>query len=239
MSRSQKNNNTTKTAQRSKGSAINLIFKPVGWGLDIIVYIAFSIMLGTLIEWCGLFFGLYPTDHAKQILQTELLYLGDNFTTTLFGVSAQRLAQQIVVFFNAYIHTASTTQGDAVMIVLNWVKSLGNEFIPYVNAMIYVVMITTVRCVIITLSTVSFVIVGIAAMVDGLHIRELRKVGGDDEHGDVYHWSKASISKIIVLSPVIYLAYPDSINPNFILLPAMGLFFIALFLFFSKYKKVL
>ncbi len=58
MSSSQKSNNATKTAQHSKGSTINIIFKPVGWGLDIIVYIAFSIMLGTLIEWCGLFFGL-------------------------------------------------------------------------------------------------------------------------------------------------------------------------------------
>ncbi len=225
--------------QQQKKGFLNLLFKPIGLLLDVLFYLALSVFFGIVIEWLGMFFGVFPAHHAQSVLQTELSYLGDNFTTTLFGVSAGELARQIITTLNVYLHTAPVHQGDAVMIVINWVKSLGNEVVPYINALIYVLMITAIRCVVIVLSSVSFVIVGIAAMVDGLHVRELRKVGGDDEHGDVYHWAKAAIPHIVIISPVTYLAFPGAINPNVILLPGMGLFFVAIFLFFSKYKKVL
>lgn len=225
--------------KKSRSNPINWLLKPFGIGLDIVFYVLLSLLFGIIIEWLGLFFEVFTPQHAPDILRTELAYLGDNFATTVFGVSAQHLATQIIQTLNGYLHTPTTANPDAVMIVIGWVKSLGNSVIPYVNAAIYVVMITAIRCVIIGLSMASFVIVGIAAAVDGLHVRELRKVGGDDEHGDVYHWAKASVPKILILSPMLYLAWPSAINPNFILLPGMVMLFVAIFLLFSKYKKVL
>lgn len=225
--------------KKRSSNPINWLLKPVGIGLDIIFYVLLSVLFGIVIEWLGLFLGIFTPQHAPTTLRNELAYLGDNFSMTLFGVSAKTLAYQIVTTLNVYLQVPNTANTNAVMLVIGWVKSLGNEVIPYVNAVIYVVMITTIRCLIIALSMVSFLIVGIAAAVDGLHVRELRKVGGDDEHGDVYHWAKASVPKILILSPVIYLAWPSAINPNFILLPGMAMLFTAIFLLFAKYKKVL
>ncbi|MDP8051506.1 DUF4400 domain-containing protein [Pasteurella atlantica] len=230
---------TAKTHNNSRYSSINLIFKPIELGLNIISYIVISIIINTTIEWLSIIFDIFPYNHAQQILQIEISYLSNNFTTTLFGISAQELIDNILSIFTVYLHSTPNNSSDAIMISINWIKSLGNSFTPYINSLLYITMITATRCVIILLSISLFIIVGIAAMVDGLHIRELRKVGGDDEHGDVYHWAKASISKIITISPIIYLAYPSSINPNFVLLPGIIMFFIATFLFFSKYKKIL
>ncbi len=220
-----------------KKGALSILFMPVTCAWNIITYLLFSILIGITIEWSGMALGFWTEGHAQQVLTAEFAYL-NNFSTTVFGMSAKKVSLIVIQTLNSFLYG---TQGETtgVMLVITWLKSLWNGSVPYINAAIFVIMVTAVRCVITSLSVMLFAIVGIAAMVDGLHVRELRKVGGDDEHGDVYHYAKASVPKIIILSPMIYLAWPETINPNFILLPGMILFFIAIFQMFAKYKKVL
>ena len=98
---------------------------------------------------------------------------------------------------------------------------------------------TGIRCVIIFLSSALFVLVGIVAAIDGLHLRELRKVSGGIEHAGVYHHAKAMVPYAVWLSPVLYLAWPSAINPNVILLPGMVAFYLVVLVSFSTFKKFL
>ncbi len=225
--------------KEARNKPFNILLRPVGIAYDIIKYVSLSIIIGIIIEWTGIIIEWWPANHAEQVLRVEFAYLGNNFSTTLFGISAENVAFTVIKFLNSYLRGTGTTETTSAMIVISWIQSLGNWTVAYINAAIYIIMITAIRCVIISLSVTLFIIVGIAAAVDGLHIRELRKLGGDDEHGDVYHYAKSWVPRIIVLSPIIYLAWPSAINPNYILLPGMCLFFVAVFLVFSKYKKVL
>ncbi len=242
MSKVETTSKKSKSPQELKAirnNPFNILLRPVGVVYDIVKYVFLSILIGIIIEWTGIIIEWWPNTHAEQVLQTEFAYLGNNFSTTLFGVSAENAAFTVIKILNGYLRGVGTTETTGAMIVISWIQSLGNWTVPYVNAAIYIIMITAIRCIIISLSVALFIIVGIAAAVDGLHIRELRKLGGDDEHGDVYHYAKSWVPRIVVLSPIIYLAWPSAINPNYILLPGMSLFFIAVFLVFSKYKKVL
>lgn len=243
MSKTAATTNKSKSPQELKAirnNPFNILMQlTLGVTWDIIKYLLYSIFLGIFIEWVGMATTLLPANHAEQVLRTEFAYLGDNFSTTVFGISAKDAALVVVRTLNSYLRHGVSEASSASMLSVASAKSFSNWSIPYINAVIYIMMVTGIRCVIIILSIALFLIVGVAATVDGWHVRELRKVGGDDEHGDVYHWSKASVPKIIILSPFIYLAWPGAINPNFILLPGMLLLFIAVFLVVSKYKKVL
>lgn len=224
--------------EKPKGfNPFNLILKPIGMAFTVTFYIMISIIVGIAIEWIGISF-FWEQDHAAKVLQQEFAYLGDNFSTTLFGMSAENTALKIIRALNGYLW-GSQQQPTAGMLVIGWLQQLGQWTESYINAAIYVLMITSIRCVIIVLSTALVLIVTIAAAVDGLHERELRKLGGGNEHGDVYHWAKAWGPRILYMSPVLYLAWPTAINPNYIILPGLFAFFTTVYLFFSKYKKVL
>ncbi len=220
-------------------SPINFLLKPVGIAFTIIFYVFISIVVGTLIEWVGITFW-WEGDHAAKILQTEFAYLGDNFSTTIFGGSAESIATKVITGLNSHLFApVFQPNPSTTMLVIDWLRSLGEGIAGYVNAFLYIVMITAIRCIIIILSSVLFVLVAIAAATDGLREREMRRLGGGYEHGDVYHWAKTWAPRIIYVSPVLYLAWPTAINPNFIMLPGLFAFFVVVYLFFSKYKKVL
>lgn len=218
-------------------SPFNVMMKPIGVTFTILWYIGLSILIGTIIEWIGMSF-FWESDHAAQVLKTEFDYLGDNFAMTLFGDSAENTALTIINTLSGWMWG---DKGDpsAVMLAAKWAQNVIHGSAAYINAFFYIVMITAIRCVIIVLSSALVLIIAIAAIVDGLHERELRKLCGGNEHGDVYHWAKAWAPRILYFSPVLYLAWPTAINPNYIILPGLFAFFWAIYLFFSKYKKVL
>lgn len=221
--------------ERKRG-VFSLILSPIGIAVGIVSYLVISILVSTAIEWVGMGLGYWDSNHARNVLVQEFEYLGDNFSTTIFGVSA-REAGEIVIGYLQHWLVGSGTGGDNGMIVMRYIQKLGNWTQPYINAFIYIVMVTGIRCVIIVLSSALFLIVGIAAAVDGLHMRELRKDGGGVEHASIYHHAKAWVPLAVMTAPVIYLAWPGSINPNYVLLPAMGIFYIALLTTFSTFKK--
>lgn len=220
-----------------KKSAFDFIFTPFGWFIGIAIYIVISIIVGTLIEWAGMLF-FWNNNHAEKILYKEFQYLGNNFSTTIFGMSARDTAISIIQWLNSHIMTLTNVNQNSMMFE-RFLADTSDAFRPYINAFFYIVMITAIRCMIILLSSIMFIVVGIAAMTDGLYQRELRKVSGDVEHGFKYHHSKSWIGRIITISPLLYLAWPGSINPNYILLPGVILFYFTVMISFSSFKKYL
>lgn len=236
MAKRSPDNNTTSQAPKKRG-AIGWIFTLIGWGVSLMMCLIASVIVGTLIEWGGMFLGFWGKTHAQEVLVQELSYLGNNFTVTLFGISAQDTANLIITTLQKYLVGTSQHGGQDAMWIMRQLHKLGGATSPYLNAFIYVVIVTAIRATIILLSLAMLTIIGIAAIVDGLHLRELRKVGGGVEHAGIYHRAKAAIPLTITLPLVLYLAWPTSINPNVIFLPGFALFYIAVLTAFSTFKK--
>jgi integrating conjugative element membrane protein, PFL_4697 family len=242
MARKPKNNAPNANAQQPprKRGLFGLIFLPFSMVFVVASYLAGSVIVSIVLEWGGMLFGLCDYDHAAHVLEQEFAYLGDNFTMTLFGISAEDAALRVIHFFQdgliarppAQIHVSPQE-----LLSMRFWSQLTANWPFYRNAVVYVLMVTGIRCVIIVLSSLLFVLVGLVAAIDGLHLRELRKVGGGIEHAGVYHHAKALIPYTVGISPVLYLSWPSSINPNFILLPGMLLFYLAVLIGFSTFKK--
>lgn len=221
--------------KENKPGVFSILLTPIGWSFSIASYIFLSIILGTVIEWVGMTF-FWEKNHAYLVLQQEFNYLGNHFTTTLFGVSANEAGLMVVNFFRDWFVGPQSIQNQSAWIIVQ-LNKLGTWSIDYINVFVFVTMTTMVRCLIILLSSTLFILVGIAAAVDGLHLRELRKVSGGVEHAGIYHRAKRLIPLSIKVAPVLYLAWPNSINPNFILLPGMAVFFVAILTSFATFKK--
>ena len=242
MARRPKNppNTNAQQQQPRKRGLFSLIFLPLTMAFVVASYLVGSVLLSIALEWGGMLFGLCDYDHAARVLEQEFAYLGDNFTMTLFGVSAQDAALRVIHFFQGNLvaqPAAQTHVSPQELLSMRFWQNLTANWPYYRNALVYVLMVTGIRCVIIVLSSLLFVIVGMVAAIDGLHLRELRKVGGGIEHAGVYHLTKALVPYTVWLSPVLYLSWPSSINPNFILLPGMLLFYVAVLIGFSTFKK--
>ena len=242
MARKPKNNAPNPNAQQPprKRGLFGLIFLPFSMVFVVASYLVGSILVSILLEWGGMLFGLCDYDHAAHVLEQEFAYLGDNFTMTLFGISAEDAALRVIRFFQDGLVARPPAQAPVSareLLSMRFWSQLTANWPFYRNAVVYVLMVTGIRCVIIVLSSLLFVLVGLVAAIDGLHLRELRKVGGGIEHAGVYHHAKALIPYTVGISPVLYLSWPSSINPNFILLPGMLLFYLAVLIGFSTFKK--
>lgn len=226
---------TTPRKERKPG-VFSFLLSPIAWSISIISYIIFSIILGTIIEWVGMNF-FWEKNHAYIVLQQEFAYLGDNFTTTLFGVSAHDAGLIVVNYLRDWLIIPQNIQAGKTVFIMQKINQLGVWTTDYINSFVFVSMVILIRCLIVLLSSALFIIIGIAAAVDGLHLRELRKVSGGVEHAGIYHRAKRLVPLSIKVAPVLYLAWPNSINPNFILLPGMMVFFIAVLTSFATFKK--
>ncbi|MDO4643129.1 MAG: DUF4400 domain-containing protein [Cardiobacteriaceae bacterium] len=224
-----------------KKTLLRLLFSPLGLFAGIFFYLFSSIVFSTLLEWSGMIFGWWDYQHAEKVLHIELKYLGDNFTTTLLGMSAEDSARVVTNYFQHWLvipQDAPQGLGHKLISTRAW-ERLTAHWAFYRNAFVYVLMVTGIRCIIVMLSSVLFIVVSMLAAIDGLHLRELRKITGGVEHAGVYHRAKAMVPYTVGLSPIIYLSWPNPINPNFILLPGMGLFFMAIFVSFATFKKII
>lgn len=242
MARKPKNNTPNANAQQQprKRGLFGLIFLPFTMVFVVASYLVGSIIVSIALEWGGMLFGLCDYDHAAHVLEQEFAYLGDNFTMTLLGISAEDAALRVIHFFQDGLVARPPAQmhvSPKELLSVRFWQNLTANWPYYRNAVVYVLMVTGIRCVIIVLSSLLFVLVGLVAAIDGLHLRELRKVSGGIEHASVYHHAKALIPYTVGVSPVLYLSWPSSINPNFVLLPGMLLFYLAVLVGFSTFKK--
>lgn len=228
----------TSDVQPRRVSLLTPITLPLSIMLSVSSYLLLSIILGTVIDWLGVVLGWWDNNHQLAVLKSDILYLGENFTTSIAGVSPADLAVSISQQVQQTLTFSHKVGGQQYKFMRLVAKTL-IIIEPYYQSMVYSAMTVAVRILIITLSTVFFIIVFFVAMIDGLVQRELRKDGGGIERAQVYHHAKTWVGRVLVISPVIYLAYPHSINPNWIVLPAALAFYLAVFITFATFKKYL
>ena len=190
-----------------------------------------ALVINIIIEWLGIFFNFWPKTHAQVMLATEISWLNQDFKSDYLspGNAAVIFAQKFYQFLFVW------DGKDIAQYLMNLIPS--NDAKDYFFSAILVTQIFAVRVIIILFSLPIFLFFGLAAFIDGLVERDLRKWGGGREHSLLYHQVKPWITPAFILPIVIYLALPISLHPNYILLPFALVFSTALWMTAALFKK--
>jgi integrating conjugative element membrane protein (TIGR03747 family) len=225
-----------------------LTFKIIGGFVDLLVFLLMAWMIAVVIEFAGMMFFWQEEGslHSQRMLKQELTYLSDDFATSITGSSPALAAfdtattvkyyafewTHLIQFYD-WLKDAPFDAGSVRLSIARaaWITS------DYFQAIINTTVIFAVRVTVATLSMPAFLLIGTAALIDGLVQRELRIYGGGIERAMVYHHVKPWIKPAVMSTWFFYLGIPFSIHPNLIFVPAMLVFGMAIFLTAALFKK--
>jgi integrating conjugative element membrane protein (TIGR03747 family) len=214
---------------------------------NIVGLLLIGLLISIVVEWLGMSF-FWPElghKHAQAMYNTELQYLQQDFRQSLIAIPPSEIAKEVSELMYRYVIQASGLES-----LLQRLKWPANDADPlyirttravhdYLLAMLFVIQTYAVRLSIILLSIPLFILVVTYATVTGLNSRAKRTWGGGRESGTKYHWGKLAMTSLFSLPFIIYLAYPDTIHPTMILIPAATLEGGLVYFVVSNYKKYL
>lgn len=228
---------------------------PRPWTLGWLLHLVFSLVAFALIgfiaaiaiEWTGMHFWWLEEGvrHSERMLATELGYLSDDFRASVVATNpvifAERSARWLhrVSGLQAAQTVLAAPPGPDENLILKSMRPWLQSLWVYIEAAANIAQVYGVRLAVVILSLPAFLLFGAAALVDGLVQRDLRRFGGGTESAFVYHHLKKLVTPLLVLPIVVYLAWPVSIHPNGVFLPAVALFALVVAKLASRFKKYL
>lgn len=226
--------NTSDNPDIDKKDREGFITRRIRFAFDVIGWIFMALVLSVLIEWIGIFFGLWQQSgslHSEYVLQKELSWLNKDFSTVLGSPAETSLR------FSRYMYEMLFVWFD-----IDLVQSLLNveevsRVTAYIKAGITVIQLFFARLIILVFSLPVLLVFGIVAIIDGAAARDVRRFGLDLERAWIWSNAKSSIKPLVVTPFIIYLGSPWSIHPNWIILPFVLTLSAALWLVSSKFKK--
>lgn len=225
-------------AQRAEKKRSGLIGTLLKLPFTLIALVVVSIFCSILIEWIGIYFDWFSqtgSDHAYQTMVSEMGYLDSQFTRSLLVSAPVEFANRIVDTCYQWLFVKSGIAG--------WAESgSGSEgwigvIKTYLQAGMYVTLMTLTRCVILILTSPLFILAALVGFTDGLVSRDLRRFGAGRESAFIYHHAKRMVTPIFLTGWLIYLSLPFSIHPNLFLLPCALLFGLMIAIATSSFKK--
>lgn len=211
------------------GIALSLPFKAF-------IALLFSILISIIIEWIGMTF-IWKNEgvnHSRLMVNQEIQYINDralkSVYTPLFGIQPKEFFQQIVSTTYKYLNKTGVWNGHQ--------KEKSNIILEYLAAALYIMLVGVIRFSIFIFALPVFALFSVVGAVIGLVEREKRKAGGGRESSLYFEVSRAWILPSIGLSFIIYLAWPNSIDPSFVIIPfalSSGVAFMYMTASFKKY----
>lgn len=209
------------------GKRIRFVFVLLFWIIG-------TLFINIIIECIGIAFSWWDQPgslHANTMLVTELSWLNKDFHSVLgspldSSVRFSRMGYDFLFVYFGKDLFQTLVNADAL-------KSIT----VYLNASVIIFQLFIVRLVVVTFSLPVFLIFSSIALVDGLVVRVLRRLGADRESGYVWHHAAASIKPLVIIPFIIYLASPWSLHPSWVLLPFVLMQSMAIWLTSSKFKK--
>jgi integrating conjugative element membrane protein (TIGR03747 family) len=213
-----------------------------------------ALLLSILIECIGVRF-IWPEQgwhHAQGMLEYELTQLSDDFKHSLLlsdpADSAQRWVSRVyeTLFVRSGLSEWARQHAPAVApraAGLNGIRSLvqrsAQNLQMYALAAGYIALTFLVRVVVLVMTLPLFALAAFVAFLDGVVQRDIRRFGAGRESGFVYHRARALIAPLALLPWGIYLSFPISIHPLWILLPSAALLSVAIRVTAATFKKYL
>jgi integrating conjugative element membrane protein (TIGR03747 family) len=223
-------------------SSVLAVIKVIGW-------LILGLVSSILVEWLGITFW-WPEEgsrHSRQMLEAELGYLQGSVPQSLVSPDPARFARRIADAFYHYgfeitgistgIQRLNATPHPTDSTLLTLSRAVCAPVSSYLIAAITITEVYAVRLAVLLLATPVFGLAGIVGLTDGLIERDRRRFGGARETGFVYHHAKRFVAPSVAVAWIFYLAMPTSIHPNFVILPAAGLFGLSLAVSAATFKK--
>lgn len=212
------------------GFTLGNVFKFLFWSFMAVVVAWVIEVLGMLYFW--------GPDHSRQVLQTEILYLGSFNRNLLTGVYPGDIASYLVGSIDWLINflhlkqISNSLAGGAD-------RSIGSYFGHGIEILIDTLFIFAVRLSVCISAGTGFALVCLVAFIDGLVERDIRRACGGIESAMIYHRSKRLIIPLMMLSFGFYMTSPISIHPTIVFLPIMALVGFAIYSTAKSFKKYL
>lgn len=199
-----------------------------------------SMVCSIAIEWLGIYFNWFSqagAEHARQTMISEMGYLDSQFTRSLMVSSPVEFATRVVSTGHEWVFVKTG--------IARWIEQGADSggwaatLRTYLQAAMFVTLMTLTRCVILMLTSPLFILAAIVGFTDGLVSRDLRRFGAGRESAFIYHHAKRMVTPIFLTGWLIYLSLPFSIHPNLFLLPCALLFGLMISIAASSFKKYL
>jgi integrating conjugative element membrane protein (TIGR03747 family) len=215
----------------------------------LVALLVLALLFSILLECLGMTFLWVDQGprHSERMLATELQYLNDDFTRSVFTARPVELGLRIVNWASlgldwvrvnaliAWLHAPVPCSPE-------WSRSLHDllqRARSYLEATANIIKVFAVRLAVLALATPVFALFGLVGMGEGLMRRDLRRWGGGRESSFLYHHSKKILGPSVVAAWMLYLAVPVSIHPNTVLLPFAVLFAAGIAITTATFKKYL
>ena len=227
-------------AQRAEKKRSGLVGTLLKLPFTLLWIVIISIICSVLIEWAGIYFEWFSqagSEHARQTMLSEMGYLDSQFSRSLLVSSPVAFATMVVdVGYEwAFVKTGIAGWVEQGAGAMGWAGTLKT----YLQAAMFVTLMTLTRCVILTLTSPLFILAAMVGFIDGLVSRDLRRFGAGRESAFLYHHAKRLVTPIFLTGWLVYLSIPFSIHPNLFLLPCALLFGLMIAITTSSFKKYL
>lgn len=208
----------------------SMVSRAISVSVDGSIWVLMAIVMSIIIELAGLFFHWWDTQHAIRLLTIERSYIANIDRYPLLRVSPGDIVDNHLGQFNTDVESFS-----------QWlrVQQPDNVFYAYVLSALNIIKLIILRLIVCLLSLPGYLFVGLAAVVDGLVQRDIRKFTGGHESSYVFHKAKRWIMPSILGTISLYLLLPWAIPPVVMFAPSMIAFGFMLFLSTSRFKKFL
>ncbi|HET8790750.1 MAG TPA: TIGR03747 family integrating conjugative element membrane protein [Modicisalibacter sp.] len=227
-------------AQRAEKRRTGLVGTLLRLPFTLAWIVVLSILTSIVIEWLGIYFDWFSqpgAEHARQTMMAEMGYLDSQFSRSLLVSSPVEFATRVldVCYEWLFVKTGIAVWVEYSAGSAGWVVTMKT----YLQAAMFVTLMTLTRCVILTLTSPLFFLAAAVGFTDGLVSRDLRRFGAGRESAFLYHHAKRMITPIFLTGWLIYLSLPFSIHPNLFLLPCALLFGLMISIATSSFKKYL
>ncbi len=221
--------------------------------VQIFVFLVLTLLFSIMIEWIGMatdFWDEPGLQHSEKMLIQELIYLNNdfkrsaivekpaqfagNFAINFYELTFKKTGIQSAVRWLAKPTQATKTRSARLRRRMHAYYVLAEQ---YILASMLVTKIFAVRLAVLLLAFPAFILLALVGLVDGLVQRDIRRWCGGRESSFVYHWAKKSLYPFLILPWIIYLAMPESIHPNLIVLPFAVCFSISVTIMAATFKK--
>ncbi len=236
------------TAQPQKpttvlGRAFVLVAKMLFW-------LFLSLFMSIIVEWVGMTY-YWPDEgisHSQEMLKTEIGYVNNDFRRSLVTDNPGEMANAYSETFLKYTFHKSGVESTLEWAfgsqpsgkwLIDFVRETIRAMADYIVAAITIIQLFAVRLSILVLALPAFLIFGMVALIDGLAQRDLRRWQAGRESAYLYHNAKRTILPLLSLPWIVYLAMPNTIHPNYVILPFAILFGLAINITARSFKKYL
>ena len=203
----------------------------------------FLAALGSVaLEWGGMVF--FWTDegvrHSQRMLDEHIDYLSTDFRDTVMSFSpivfAFWLIDEIRDFFviEWFFASLSSLATHPWLGGMEWLIRLVAELL---EAAVNTLCVFVIRLLILLLAAPRLIVYVVVLFVAGFVLHDIRNVSGGREYGFRYHHVKRWLLPSLTVGIFAYLAIPETIHPNWFLLPLTITFSGAVFFWAATFKK--